>query len=256
MQAILYTDQYLKYDAEASQLGVNQREFEFNAEITLNDEAYNTWVAFMFIDVNGNYVITNPYWLVVDTSEMTFSDVPVDAWYAPFVLQLVEEEIINGYPDGTFRPDGEITRAEFAKMMSFAVSVTAVSVTEDAKDVSFSDVQEGAWYYDAVMRLASEGYINGYPDGTFKPDAKITRAEMSAIISNICGDLKVAAQKSFNDVTSDQWFYDEVMNLANAGYLEGYPDGTFKPDNNATRAEASKLVFVALNNGYLLNEAE
>ena len=252
----LYTDQYLKYDAEASQLGVNQREFEFNAEITLNDVAYNTWVAFMFIDVNGNYAITNPYWLVVDTSEMTFSDVPVDAWYAPFALQLVEEEIINGYPDGTFRPDGEITRAEFAKMMSFAVSVTAVSVTEDAKDVSFSDVQEGAWYYDAVMRLASEGYINGYPDGTFKPDAKITRAEMSAIISNICGDLKVAAQKSFNDVTSDQWFYDEVMNLANAGYLEGYPDGTFKPDNNATRAEASKLVFVALNNGYLLNEAE
>lgn len=117
-------------------------------------------------------------------------------------------------------------------------------------------MQEGAWYYDAVMLLASEGYINGYPDGTFKPDAKITRAEMSAIISNICGDLKVAAQKSFNDVTSDQWFYDEVMNLANAGYLEGYPDGTFKPDNNATRAEASKLVFVALNNGYLLNEAE
>ena len=248
----MYTDKYLKYDAEASQLGVNQREFEFNAEITLNDEAYNTWVAFMFIDVNGNYAITNPYWLVVDTSEMTFSDVPADAWYAPFVLQLVEEEIINGYPDGTFRPDGEVTRAEFAKM----VANYAPKVTE-TKEVSFSDVKEGDWYYEAVTYMAANGYINGYPDSTFKPDDKISRAEVCTILTNIYGDLTATTEASFTDVTSDKWFYKAVMNLANAGYVNGMGNGIFAPDDNTTRAQAVKFIYVAENDGkILLNEAE
>ncbi|MEE0776225.1 MAG: S-layer homology domain-containing protein, partial [Bacillota bacterium] len=257
----LYTDKYLKYDAKASKLDVNKKELTFDAKVAIKDRDI-TWVAFMVIDVNGNYAITNPYWVVEDTNAIDgFSDVPADAWYAPFVLLLAETGIIDGYPDGTFKPDREVTRAEFAKMMC---AMWIEDQPEDAPDltaasaakVSFPDVKESDWFYAYVMALAEEGIVNGYPDGTFKPNGKITRAEIATVISNYCGDLKVVAKKNFSDVKQGQWFYDSVMNLANAGYIDGMGNGIFAPNDNATRAQASKFVYVALNDGFLLNEVQ
>ena len=102
----------------------------------------------------------------------------------PYVKALVEEEVITGYPDNTFRPENNVTRAEFAKMV-----YKYAPKAEETKDVEFKDVTNDKWYYESVMYMAENGYINGYPDGTFKPDANISRAEICTILSNIYGDL-------------------------------------------------------------------
>ena len=246
-----YSEGKIKYDAEASRLNVNAKEIEFEAKVPV-EAGEKTWIAFLVVDVNGSYAITNPYWVVGEGSGANFDDINADAWYAPYVKALVEEEVITGYPDNTFRPENNVTRAEFAKMV-----YKYAPKAEETKDVEFKDVTNDKWYYESVMYMAENGYINGYPDGTFKPDANISRAEICTILSNIYGDLTATTEASFSDVQENQWFYDAVMNLANAGYVNGMGDGIFAPDSLATRAQAAKFIYVAVNDGkILLNEVE
>lgn len=246
-----YSEGKIKYDAEASRLNVNAKEIEFEAKVPV-EAGEKTWIAFLVVDVNGSYAITNPYWVVGEGSGANFDDINADAWYAPYVKALVEEEVITGYPDNTFRPENNVTRAEFAKMV-----YKYAPKAEETKDVEFKDVTNDKWYYESVMYMAENGYINGYPDGTFKPDTNISRAEICTILSNIYGDLTATTEASFSDVQENQWFYDAVMNLANAGYVNGMGDGIFAPDSLATRAQAAKFIYVAVNDGkILLNEVE
>ncbi|MEE0777112.1 MAG: S-layer homology domain-containing protein [Bacillota bacterium] len=247
----MYTEQYLQYDKKASRLNVNAKEIDFSAKVPVA-AGENTWVAFMVIDINGNYAITNPFWIVDESPVSSFKDVDPNAWYAPYVQAMVADGVINGYADGTFKPDSNVTRAEFAKMF-----YQYAPKADKAKDTTFKDVKKGQWYYEAVTYMAQNGYINGYPDGTFKPNNKITRAEIATIITNIYGDLKATTDITFSDVKQGQWFYDAVMNLAEAGYVGGMGNGIFAPNDNATRAQAAKFIYVAVNNGkILLNEVQ
>lgn len=190
------------------------------------------------------------------SAAVTFTDVNNDAWYAEAVTDMAEYGIIVGYDDNTFRPDNSITRAEFAAMLARIVDYeTPKTVSTSALDndnVTFTDVNEGSWYYDAVMQLANKGYIHGYTDGTFQPDKAITREEIAYLLYNVVmiNDLSPSSASApedaymyFNDVLADRWSADAINTLTAYGLFSGYPDGTFRPAANATRAEAVSVLY-------------
>ena len=141
---------------------------------------------------------------------------------------------LSGYPDGTFGPDRNMTRAEVAQMFYALLNDQNVPAT-----VSFSDVPDGAWY--AVETLASLGMFTGYPDGTFHPNSTITRAEFAAAALSFA-DMAPSARCSFPDVSAQDWFYPYVASAAEYGWIGGYPDGTFRPSGSITRAEVAVIV--------------
>ena len=143
---------------------------------------------------------------------------------------------LSGYPDGTFGPDRNMTRAEVAQMFYALLNDQNVPAT-----VSFSDVPDGAWYADAVETLASLGMFTGYPDGTFHPNSTITRAEFAAAALSFA-DMAPSARCSFPDVSAQDWFYPYVASAAEYGWIGGYPDGSFRPSGSITRAEVAVIV--------------
>lgn len=154
--------------------------------------------------------------------------------------ELEHNSYISGYEDGTFIPDGEITRAETAAMLS------RVLASSDKKNESiFSDLVNGAWYIPAVSAMSALGIIKGYPDGTFKPDNQITRAEFVTMLIQ-CGDIEPYTELPFDDVSSELWSADYIYSAYKVGYIDGYEDGTFRPDSPITRAEAVKIINQAL----------
>ncbi len=151
---------------------------------------------------------------------------------------------IIGYPDGTVQPNGQITRAE-------ATTIFFRLLTDDVRDENltktnrYSDVAATSWYNTAVSTLSSMGIITGYPDGTFRPNAAITRAEFAAIAARFDNDGDKTAAK-FSDIAT-HWAKDEISIAYNNGWITGYPDGTFGPQRDITRAETMTLVNRVLN---------
>lgn len=154
----------------------------------------------------------------------------------PGDLLETEEHIsyISGYENGTFRPAGQITRAETAKLF--------YSLLREKPELTagFSDVPESAWYYTPVCALASLGVLNGYPDETFRPGRGITRAEFVTIASKFSTLLPGDVQ--FSDVEKGHWARKAIASCAAYGWVNGYQDGTFRPDAKITRAEAVKIL--------------
>lgn len=138
-----------------------------------------------------------------------------------------------GYPDVTFRANGPITRAEVTSMFARLM----VDRMEEGKTYTsnFSDVPKDAWYVNTVGYMSQKNIIRGYPDGTFRPDAPVTRAEFAAIAARF--DKLVSGQSNFPDVANDHWAKKAIDLAYTKGWVKGYPDGTFKPENNQTRAE-------------------
>lgn len=254
-----YSEEYLKYDYYATQdtdVYYNSDDGVYEIEVDVDVDEEDTWAALLVLDVNGNYAVTNPWWIHVNR----FSDVPDYSWYMGALAIGYNYGIIHGYSGNTFRPQQQVTRAEFAQMyyglLSQYFEIDAVN-----EDASFSDVKNGAWYYDAVMYMAERGYINGYPDGTFKPNSYITRAEIAQIMYNIVmdimkDDIYAYRQAYFADVAKGTWYYEAIMTLADAGMVNGYPvpETTsdsggdelmgfyFLPQTTATRAEAIQFI--------------
>ena len=151
---------------------------------------------------------------------------------------------IIGYPDGTVQPGGQITRAEVATIF-FRLLTDDVRDENLTKTNRYSDVAATAWYNTAVSTLSSMGIITGYPDGTFRPNAAITRAEFAAIAARFDNDGDKTAAK-FSDIAT-HWAKDEISIAYNNGWITGYPDGTFGPQRDITRAETMTLVNRVLN---------
>ena len=146
---------------------------------------------------------------------------------------------VVGYPDGMVYPQKNITRAEVATIF-FRLLTDETREANMTKSNSYNDMKEGAWYTCAVSTLSKMGIIKGYEDGSFKPDASISRAEFAAIAARFDpdGDKTPA---TFSDVSS-HWAKDEISIAANHGWIKGYEDGSFKPDQKITRAETMTLV--------------
>ena len=131
-------------------------------------------------------------------------------------------QYMNGYTDGTFRPDASITRAEASKLLASLL----VNKVEN-EDHLFHDVSVSAWYADAVRQMTGFGLVNGYTDGTFKPNAKITRAEFVAILSRF-PHTDIGTDKSFADVPKTNWAYNAVQTALAQGWISA---GTnFRPN--------------------------
>ena len=151
---------------------------------------------------------------------------------------------IVGYPDGNVKPGGNITRAEVATIF-FRLLTEDVRTANSTQSNSLSDVSRGQWFNHAISTLSSMGIVKGNPDGTFDPDAPITRAEFAAIAARF-DDKNTNNTSNFSDIAS-HWAKDEIGVAANKGWINGYPDSTFRPDQYITRAEAMTLVNRVLN---------
>lgn len=145
---------------------------------------------------------------------------------------------IVGYEDGTVRPENNITRAEVATIF-FRL------LTEESREAyysevnAFTDVSDGDWYNNAISTLVNADIITGYTDGSFRPDAYITRAELAAIASRF--DDISGGETRLTDIDG-HWAEELISSAYNKGWVDGYPDGSFRPDQNITRAEVMTLV--------------
>ena len=151
---------------------------------------------------------------------------------------------IVGYGNGEVHPQNNITRAEVATIF-FRLLTDDVRDENLTKTNRYSDVAATSWYNTAVSTLSSMGIITGYPDGTFRPNAAITRAEFAAIAARFDNDGDKTAAK-FSDIAI-HWAKDEISIAYNNGWITGYPDGTFGPQRDITRAETMTLVNRVLN---------
>ncbi|MEG6512569.1 S-layer homology domain-containing protein [Desulforamulus ruminis] len=178
-------------------------------------------------------------WCYKSDQEDPLSEIFMDTsnhWAKDTIKKLVTNGFVSGYPDGCFRPDHPITRAEFVTILVKALKL------EPVQGKVFMDIQNH-WAKDAITTANACGILNGYQDGTFRPDELITREEMAVIM--------VKAKKldfSFQEfsITDGKdistWAKESVTIAIEHNMMKGYPDGTFKPKENATRAEAATVI--------------
>ena len=150
------------------------------------------------------------------------------------VDKLIYIPFINGYPDGTVQPDGMLTRAELAQIL-YNLHSGGGSYTAD-----YTDVTSDHWANNAIGFCQENGYMIGYPEGDFQPESTVTRAEICTTLVRLIG-LELAPDHPFPDV-GDHWSNDYVGAAYAGGLVEGYPDGTFHPDDAVTRAEAVTMI--------------
>ncbi|MDO5708439.1 MAG: S-layer homology domain-containing protein, partial [Andreesenia angusta] len=146
---------------------------------------------------------------------------------------------IDGYENGMFKPDSNMTRAEVSKVLAYALTK---GLDENKEYVSnFTDVNEDAWYAKILAYMEEIKVIDGYPGGEFNPDKPITRAEFAKIVSLIDG-FEENDRDEFKDVKTNHWAKKYIEDLAKKGHVKGYPDGSYKPENNITRAEVVTII--------------
>ena len=157
-------------------------------------------------------------------------------------IEVLNKEIhfnyVIGYTDGTIRPSNNISRAEVATIF-FRLLTDEARTQYDKTTSSFSDIKDGAWCCRAIATLTNMGIIKGYTDGSFQPNKSITRAELATIIARFA-KLDVNT-KTFSDITG-HWAQKNIELAAGNGWINGYEDGTFRPNNNITRAETFAMI--------------
>ena len=173
-----------------------------------------------------------------NTTYLTFGDVPYTSWAASWIEKLYNAGLTHGYPDGTYRPENPVSRAEMAVFLLRAEH--GADYQPSSYDTySFSDIA-GHWAANWIEELHQEGYTNGYPDGTYRPNASATRAEMAVFLLRVKHGLDYQPPNydtySFSDIAG-HWAANWIEALHQEGYTNGYPDGTYRPDNGVTRAE-------------------
>ena len=176
--------------------------------------------------------------MTVVSAANTFTDVS-GHWAQEYIQKWSNKSVINGYEDGTFRPDANISRAEAAKVIVTAKNATGLS------DKTFTDVEANEWYSLYISRAVEAGYVTGDAEGTFRPNDPITREEAAAIMARAYG-LSGTAEVVFSDNREiSDWASASVQALVAAGAINGYEDGSFRPQAYISRAELVKILDVA-----------
>lgn len=213
----------------------------------LNLDAYqgsNVSVTF-YIDLpDGSRKTVSSDYSFSDETPCAFRDIN-QHWAENEITQLKEIGAFNGYADGTFRPENPITRAEFVTAL-IRTMVAKNMLTMSEEPSSFGDVQ-GTWSEAYVATAVANNIVTGYQDGTFRPNQNITRQEIAVIISRAFQlDAGEAVDTTFDDDSAiADWAKSWVVAAAASGVISGYPDHTFRPGNNATRAESAALLMRA-----------
>ena len=205
--------------------------------ISKNDEAYET----QDIEKVANPVTHGVIHLY--TKEEKVPEQPTSDYLIPGLWLNTNDHYsyLIGYSDGTVRPNGKITRAEVATIFFRLLDDDTRAKYWSSKN-DFSDVSADKWYNNAVSTLSNMGVIGGYADGTFRPDAPISRAEFAKIAVSFTQNNGSAVYNYFTDVKTTDWFAPYVTAAKDAGLIEGYSDGSFKPESKITRAEACAIV--------------
>lgn len=208
-----------------------------NIEITSGD--VGDYIYGLFTMPNSNVTITANY-----KQAIVFSDVPAGAWYEGVVYDLVGKGIIDGKGNNEFVPNGQITRAEFAKILAFA---SGDDLNQYEGRTSFGDVPTGKWFSNSVEWAYQNGVVKGKENG-YAPNDNISRQEMAVMIKRYA-DYKgiilpeINAAVTFNDDAEiASWAKAEVVAMQKAGIINGKPGNIFVPRGNATRAEACKMI--------------
>jgi hypothetical protein len=174
---------------------------------------------------------------------ITFSDM-ANHWAQKAVERAASLGFVNGYDDGTFQPDGKVTRAEFTAMLVRAISLTS----KDAQVMQFSDIADiPQWAKSYVFEAASAGVVTGYEDHSFGADRLISRAEMAIMVARAIG-LETNSDGAVSFADEDQipdWALQEIKASRKAGLIQGRDNNNFVPGDNATRAEAAVLILAA-----------
>ena len=169
----------------------------------------------------------------------------VGHWAETTITKWQNDGRIGGYEDGTFQPDKAITRAEFVRLLNSAVS------TPEGGNIDFSDVKSGDWFYNDVAKAVGSNIASGFEDNTFRPSETVTRTQAAVFI---CNALKLTANESGASAFTDAadipgWAKGAVGAVVSAGFLSGYPDGSFGANKDMTRAEAVSTLDRVLGNG-------
>ncbi|MCD8391222.1 MAG: S-layer homology domain-containing protein, partial [Firmicutes bacterium] len=143
---------------------------------------------------------------------------------------------ISGYEDGTFRPNAYVTRAEIA-----AIAARICVDGDSDYEADYDDIPSGAWYAGYVGYLTANGIMNGYEDGTFRPNGDISRGELCAVVTRMINCELSDSEPAFDDI-KDSWAAEYIMTLYDKGYITGYEDGTFRPNGSVTRAETVTIM--------------
>ena len=174
---------------------------------------------------------------------MNFSDVPPDSTFYIYIRYLYCAGVISGYSDGTFRPGNTTTRGQLTKIVVLARGWTI----ECPSAGHFSDVPVGSVFYCFIETAYGHGIISGYSDGTFRPGNNVTRAQLTKIVVIAMNwTILCPATGHFSDVGVNDPFYCFIETAYGHGIISGYNDGTFRPGNSATRAQISKIVYLAV----------
>jgi uncharacterized protein YraI len=162
-------------------------------------------------------------------------------WAAAEIDKALSTGYVKGYPDGSFRPNGGVTRAEFVAMVDSAFQVAA-----GHGNMSFKDVGSKDWFANDVQSALASGFVNGYPDGTFRPQQAVDRQEAACMMAKLL-NLNGAGNLTFSDASQiDTWAKPSIAILFAKGVMSGYPGNTFYPKKVITRAEAVVLINKAL----------
>ena len=166
-----------------------------------------------------------------------FPDIPLTNEFNTYICNLKNDNVIGGYPDGTYKPNNLVNRGAMAKFM-----INGSGMPINTNCPQFSDIPADYEFANMIRTLKCNGVISGYPDGTYKPNNKVNRGAMAKFIKNgfniptntTCGD--------FLDVNPTHGFYTEITSLKCANVISGYPDGTYKPNNLVNRGAMAKFV--------------
>lgn len=169
----------------------------------------------------------------------TFTDVPASHWASQDIEFLVQEQLLGGYPDGTFGVKKTITRAEVAVFLTRSLALKTGAST-------FKDVPAKHWARESIGKVAAANLMGGYPDGTFRPSAALSREELSVVLVRayaLAGKpSQTVVPPVFKDVKEDSWSGPSIHHLARLTLLSGYPDGTFRPKQAVTRPEFASFL--------------
>lgn len=159
-------------------------------------------------------------------------------WAEKSIEEAVSLEIIKGYSDGRFKPDAKVSRAEFISMLNRALGNTTTG------SISFGDVSGSAWFYYDVAKAVTAGFVDGFSDGTFRPEAFITRQEAAVMLARLLPAYGYTTSLSrFSDYRSvASWAETAMTKMAGKGYISGYSDGKIHPLDSLTRAQAAKII--------------
>ena len=215
------------------------------ADVKVDGKSVGAVASYTFENVTANHTIEAtfekkptkptdpPYIPPVDPDEPADPD---DTGVSDLLNTKDHIQYLFGYPDGTFGPENNMTRAEVAQMFYNLLLDQDVEITK-----TFDDVPADAWYTKAVNTLASLDIISGVGDNKFEPERSITRAEFTAMAMKFAVGGE-EGENIFSDVDENDWFYDAVVNSIQYGWIHGYGDGTFRPQNPITRAEVTAIV--------------